>query len=133
MLHAKTFAVDGQRLFVGSFNFDPRSMHLNTELGFVIESPTLAADVSNEFLTDIPANAYEVVLAEDGRLNWLARTPDGVGVHPDEPGAIGWQRAAISLLSRMPIAWWPCMGGVATVGGPRFALVTLLRRDGRHA
>src|SRR3546814_7691472 len=65
MLHAKTFAVDGQRLFVGSFNFDPRSMHLNTELGFVIESPTLAADVSNAFLTDIPANAYEVVRSED--------------------------------------------------------------------
>src|SRR3546814_1434682 len=83
MLHAKTFAVDGQRLFVGSFNFDPRSMHLNTELGFVIESPTLAADVSNAFLTDIPANAYEVVLAEDGRLNWLERTPDGGGVHTD--------------------------------------------------
>lgn len=105
MLHAKTFAVDGQRLFVGSFNFDPRSMHLNTELGFVIESPTLAADVSNAFLTDIPANAYEVVLAEDGRLNWLERTPDGVGVHTDEPGTNGWQRAAISLLSRMPIEW----------------------------
>ena len=27
-LHAKTFSVDGQRAFVGSFNFDPRSMHL---------------------------------------------------------------------------------------------------------
>jgi len=34
-LHAKTFAVDGERLFVGSFNFDPRSINLNTELGFV--------------------------------------------------------------------------------------------------
>ncbi|WP_373832596.1 phospholipase D family protein, partial [Delftia acidovorans] len=29
-LHAKTFAVDGERIFVGSFNFDPRSAHLNT-------------------------------------------------------------------------------------------------------
>src|SRR3546814_2444618 len=103
MLHAKTFAVDGQRLFVGSFNFDPRSMPLNTELGFVIEIPTLAADVSNAFLTDIPANAYEVVLAEDGLLNWLERTPDGVGVPTDEPGIDGWQRAVISLLSRMPV------------------------------
>src|SRR3546814_10881789 len=101
MLHAKTFAVDGQRLFVGSFNFDPRSMHLNTELGFVIESPTLAADVSNVFLTDMPANAYEVVLAEDGRLNWLERTHDGVGVHTAEQGTNGRHRAAISHMSRM--------------------------------
>lgn len=105
MLHAKTFSVDGQRLFVGSFNFDPRSMHLNTELGFVIESPKMAMNVSNAFLTDIPANAYEVVLAEDGRLNWREQTPDGVRVHSSEPGANRWQRAAISILSRMPIEW----------------------------
>ncbi|CAH2795125.1 MAG: Cardiolipin synthase (EC phosphatidylethanolamine-utilizing, bacterial type ClsC [uncultured Paraburkholderia sp.] len=32
-LHAKTLAVDSQRVFIGSFNFDPRSAHLNTELG----------------------------------------------------------------------------------------------------
>jgi len=32
-LHAKTFAVDHKRVFVGSFNFDPRSTHLNTENG----------------------------------------------------------------------------------------------------
>src|SRR5690606_33425879 len=37
-LHAKTFSIDRQHFFVGSFNFDPRSAHLNTELGFIIES-----------------------------------------------------------------------------------------------
>src|SRR5690606_16191916 len=36
-LHAKTFTADGRRVFIGSFNFDPRSAHLNTELGFVID------------------------------------------------------------------------------------------------
>ncbi|MBS1135759.1 MAG: hypothetical protein H6R02_2900, partial [Burkholderiaceae bacterium] len=41
-LHAKTFAVDGKRVFVGSFNFDPRSARLNTEMGMVIDSPKLA-------------------------------------------------------------------------------------------
>src|SRR5690606_22057425 len=44
-LHAKTFAVDGKRIFVGSFNFDPRSFNLNTELGFVIDSPALARQI----------------------------------------------------------------------------------------
>ena len=38
-LHAKTFAVDRQRVFVGSFNLDPRSARLNTEMGVVLESP----------------------------------------------------------------------------------------------
>lgn len=105
MLHAKTFSVDGQRLFVGSFNFDPRSMHLNTELGFVIESSKLAADVSNAFLTDISAHAYEVVLTRKGRLNWQELTPDGVDTHISEPGTKLWQRCAILVLSRMPIEW----------------------------
>jgi putative cardiolipin synthase len=41
-LHAKTYAVDGTKIFVGSFNFDPRSARLNTELGVVIESAALA-------------------------------------------------------------------------------------------
>src|SRR5690606_32365544 len=64
-LHAKTFAVDRARLFVGSFNFDPRSNYLNTELGFVIESPELAARISDRFRDDIPQDSYEVRLDGD--------------------------------------------------------------------
>ena len=41
-LHAKTFQIDGNRMFVGSFNFDPRSAKLNTEMGLVIDSPAMA-------------------------------------------------------------------------------------------
>ena len=48
-LHAKTFVVDEQRVFVGSFNFDPRSKHLNTELGLVIDSPELATPDRDQF------------------------------------------------------------------------------------
>lgn len=44
--HAKTFVVDRARVFVGSFNFDPRSARLNTELGFVIESRTMAQAIA---------------------------------------------------------------------------------------
>src|SRR5258706_7666209 len=42
-LHAKTFAVDRSRIFVGSFNFAPRSARLNTELGVVVERVRLAS------------------------------------------------------------------------------------------
>ena len=38
-LHAKTYAVDGERIFVGSFNFDQRSARLNTEMGVVHRQP----------------------------------------------------------------------------------------------
>ena len=63
-LHAKTFAVDGRRLFVGSFNFDERSALLNTEMGLLIDSPVLAANlVSQAFDEEVPRRAYEVRLA----------------------------------------------------------------------
>lgn len=44
-LHAKTFSVDRERVFIGSFHFDPRSAELNTELGFVIHSLALAKEI----------------------------------------------------------------------------------------
>ncbi|MFC4256193.1 phospholipase D family protein [Croceibacterium xixiisoli] len=105
-LHAKVFIVDEERLFIGSFNFDPRSMHLNTELGFLIESPALARKAAHSFETETPQRAYEVVLADDGRLNWIERCPDGRQVvHTTEPGMSLFQRSGIRLLSHMPIEW----------------------------
>lgn len=104
-LHAKTFAVDGDRLFIGSFNFDPRSMHLNTELGFVIESSRLAGLVARTFETEIPARAYEVVLSEKDDLIWREKRADGTLTHTTEPGTSALQRWGIRILSHMPIEW----------------------------
>jgi putative cardiolipin synthase len=73
-LHAKTFVIDRKKLCIGSFNFDPRSLHLNTELMFVIESPALAASVADAFADHVPRIAYEVILTEDGKLNWRELT-----------------------------------------------------------
>ena len=56
-LHAKTFCGGSVRFFVGSFNFDPRSAQLNTELGFVIDSPVLAQKIEAAFNSSIPANS----------------------------------------------------------------------------
>jgi putative cardiolipin synthase len=105
-LHAKTFTVDRARLFVGSFNFDPRSVALNTELGFVIECPELAADVQDAFKSAIPMSAYEVTLSDKGRLRWIEREEDGeIEIHDVEPGTTLLQRLAIRVLSRLPIEW----------------------------
>lgn len=72
-LHAKTFAADRERIFIGSFNFDPRSMRLNTELGFVIDSHALAGRLSRIFDDAVPPAAYEVRLSESGQAYWLER------------------------------------------------------------
>jgi putative cardiolipin synthase len=102
-LHAKTFAVDGARLFIGSFNFDPRSASLNTEIGFVIDSPRLAGQMAAVFDGDVPANAYEVQLTDAGRLIWIERR-DGIMLrHDTEPGTSFWLRAGVRFLSILPI------------------------------
>ena len=104
-LHAKTFAIDNERIFIGSFNFDPRSIHLNTELGFIIESPWLASQVSEAFDTSIPLHAYELRLSEQGRVIWIERTPEGRRVLQFEPGTGPLQRFGIRFLSILPIEW----------------------------
>jgi putative cardiolipin synthase len=101
-LHAKTFAVDRSRLFVGSFNFDPRSARLNTEMGVVLESPALAARLSDALDAMLPREAYEVRLAPDGQgLEWI----EGDVHHRSEPGAGVLQRLGIGILSILPIEW----------------------------
>lgn len=105
-LHAKTFVIDGERVFIGSFNFDPRSARLNTELGFVIASPTLARTMETILERAVPTIAYEVRLSEEGKLLWIERGPGGEEVqHDSEPGTTCWQRAAVSFLSILPIEW----------------------------
>lgn len=102
-LHAKTFSVDRSRLFVGSFNFDPRSARLNTEIGFVIDSPAMAAQLDDAFTQRIPASAYQVQLGKDGRLFWTEQRGGQTVFHDTEPGASLWQRFAVWFLSWLPI------------------------------
>ena len=100
-LHAKTFAVDGSRVFVGSFNFDPRSARLNTEMGFVIDSPPLAQEIGHAFDTTVPINAYEVHVAQSGKMYWS----NGGSRYDSEPGTSIWRRGVVRIASRLPIEW----------------------------
>ena len=76
-LHAKVFVFDRQRAFVGSMNFDQRSLRINTELGLIIDSPQIARDIAARFdAIAQPANSYQVVLAPASRprsrsIRWL--------------------------------------------------------------
>ena len=73
-LHAKTFSIDRSRVVIGSFNFDPRSLDLNTELGFVVDSPTLAIAVDEAYSRNVPLTAWRRAGAAAIRLlpiDWL--------------------------------------------------------------
>lgn len=102
-LHAKTFAVDGETLFVGSFNFDPRSANLNTELGFLIRSPELANTLESAFHEQVRLAAYEVVLDEEGELRWLEFNGTETVEHRHEPNIGAFKRALVSLFSLLPV------------------------------
>jgi putative cardiolipin synthase len=104
-LHAKTFSVDRSWVFIGSFNFDPRSAKLNTEMGFVIDSPALAQRIAAAFDSSIPANAYEVRLSDTGELFWIERRGGQLVRYDTEPGTSFWQRAGVWFLSLLPIEW----------------------------
>ena len=104
-LHAKTFAVDGQRAFVGSFNFDPRSLQLNTEMGLMIESPRLAQQTSHSFDQTIPAQAYRVSLNAQGQLRWHSGVGDPAPVYDTEPQSRWHQRLSLWFLGLLPIEW----------------------------
>src|SRR5690554_1770604 len=102
-LHAKTFTVDGERLFVGSFNFDPRSVHINTELGFVIESPKLTQVVENHFEEQVRITAYELVLDEGVDLQWIERNGGEEIRHSHDPGTGLLKRMMVSIFAFLPI------------------------------
>jgi putative cardiolipin synthase len=103
-LHAKTFALDAERIFVGSFNFDPRSARLNTEMGLVVDSPAMAQALSGAFDDIIPRSSYRPVLDPRGRLEWLEQAPDGsVRRHDREPGTTLARRFSVGFLALLPI------------------------------
>ena len=105
-LHAKTFAVDRSRIFVGSFNFDQRSAHLNTEMGLVIDSPILAQRLVDALDLDFPDKTYQPRIAQDGRCPvWIERTAAGEVVHDVEPETSAGQRAWVEMMQALPIDW----------------------------
>jgi cardiolipin synthase C len=59
-IHAKTMVIDGRKVFIGTYNLDPRSENLNTELGIVVENDALARDVTAAIEADMaPGNSWD--------------------------------------------------------------------------
>ncbi|EGZ46387.1 phospholipase D family protein [Neisseria wadsworthii] len=100
-LHAKIFIVDRKRIFIGSFNFDPRSARLNTEMGVVIEDPRLAELMQQSLQQNAPRIAYKVTLGPNNRLQWQDPQDNQVSKH--EPEAKLWKRLISKIFSVMPI------------------------------
>ncbi|MDF1610091.1 phospholipase D family protein [Hoeflea sp. YIM 152468] len=101
-LHAKTFAVDGTRIFVGSFNFDPRSATLNTEMGLLIESTTMAETLHTAFDEGLSDLAWRVEM-RNRRPIWIDSS-DETETHV-EPGTTLLKRLALTIIGWLPVEW----------------------------
>ncbi|MDF7676003.1 phospholipase D family protein [Neisseriaceae bacterium ESL0693] len=103
-LHAKTFTIDNNQLFVGSLNLDPRSARLNTEMGVLIQSPELVQYMNQAIDEALPYVTYQVLLTPGNKLRWQTREADNhKNIMYHEPEASLWRRGWVKAWSWLPI------------------------------
>ena len=110
-LHAKTFVFDDEHVFIGSFNFDPRSALLNTEMGLVIHSPELAREVTAMAENAMrPERSFRPRLVVETRGNKVVKRLQWTDVHQGtvrtfdlEPETTPIQRGLLRVLQALPI------------------------------
>jgi putative cardiolipin synthase len=101
-LHIKGMIVDRRRTFIGSPNFDPRSLELNSEVGLIIESDAMGSRLAEGVMQRLPDLAYRVETNSRGKLRWRKQV-DGVDViEKSEPGASFRLRFLAWLLRILP-------------------------------
>jgi len=85
-LHSKAAVIDDRVVIVGSFNLDPRSEHLNTELAIVVQNTELATAMLGEMNRHLE---QAVRIDRDGRPEGSSRR---------YPGAPFWKVVKLRLL-----------------------------------
>lgn len=99
-LHAKALIIDSDKVFIGSANLDPRSLRINTEMGFLIESDRFNQTVRTALEGDFSgANAWRLELQENGKVVWVSsdQTLDS------QPATSYMQRIEDWFFSHLPI------------------------------
>ncbi len=102
-LHSKVVIVDQRKAFVGSFNLDPRSLFLNTEMGLGVECTPLAVEIADAIMQAIPRLGYRLSLTDRSRLNWSREGENARLVYRTEPE------------TRFARRWWTWMMGLLPI------------------
>jgi putative cardiolipin synthase len=105
-LHTKAFVVDGEAVFIGSMNLDPRSKNLNTEVALRIDSPELGRQLTVLFDEATTLDqAFRVKLDEPGNasatLHWEATESNRMVRYTREPLSSAWRRWVSRLLGAL--------------------------------
>ena len=106
-LHAKSFVLDREKVFIGSLNLDPRSFYENTEIGVIIESAETAAAMAEGFDARVEEASFrlELVVEEDGNdyILWHGYENGEKVTYDVDPYTSIWRRMGIGIMSLMPI------------------------------
>jgi len=100
-LHAKSFVLDDNTVFIGSLNLDPRSAKENTEIGAMIKSPALAKEFKTLLYSDIGKDTYEVYL-ENNQLRWRTDENGKEVIFEKEPETSWWERFSVGAMRLIP-------------------------------
>lgn len=103
-LHAKLTVFDRESVFVGTYNIDPRSHYLNTEVGLLVHSPELARQVADAVEKDLaPENSWRLSLDEKKKVLWVGES-DGEEVRfSKDPHTGFWKRFLAGFFALLPI------------------------------
>ncbi len=103
-LHTKAFVADERIGFIGSFNFDPRSASLNTEMGVLFDHSPLAKKMRELFKYETaPSMSYRLSLSGDGKLRWEGEAEGALRIYSREPETHWPRRLAVRLIGWLPI------------------------------
>jgi cardiolipin synthase C len=117
-LHAKAFIFDRRTVFVGSMNLDNRAHYLNTELGLIMDSPSLAEKLAGLFAESTqPAHSYRMALEPFCRVTspklasepvrnwpvWITREKDQEVHYSCEPQVGFCRRLTTGFLMLLPV------------------------------
>jgi putative cardiolipin synthase len=94
------FFLTTNKVFIGSANLDPRSLRINTEMGFLVISDQfnkkVREAVEGDFLT---ANAWSLELQENGKVYWVGEDR----MLESQPATSFMQRIEDWFFSHLPI------------------------------
>jgi len=105
-LHAKTMVFDGEIMFVGSFNFDQRSLFINNEIGLLFRDPSLAGQAAKHFEDNVHRVAFEVRFSREGgrtNMQWVGGQGGPDVVMEKEPYATTMQKLTVGVVKWLPV------------------------------
>ena len=106
-LHAKSFVFDRQEVFIGSLNLDPRAVVHNTEIGVVIDSPKIGADMAVVFEQVVQSSAFRLELVKNANgseeIRWHGIVDGEPQTFDVDPFTSFWRRLGIGFMGLLPI------------------------------